>query len=127
MKSESLRVFTFPTIRSSISLRHCLMQSIKHIQMLREQLLAAGKKISYQSRVKDEPAYYCNDCDLEVYDLLLVTSENSTKKSYVVHCEDCARAKSPSLGGVVVLEQYRIEELTKIYDAFTLAPSPVSK
>ncbi|KAK1882396.1 hypothetical protein KUDE01_023179, partial [Dissostichus eleginoides] len=107
--------------------KHCLMQSIKHIQMLREQLLAAGKKISYQSRVKDEPAYYCNDCDLEVYDLLLVTSENSTKKSYVVHCEDCARAKSPSLGGVVVLEQYRIEELTKIYDAFTLAPSPVSK
>ncbi|KAF3841358.1 hypothetical protein F7725_007220 [Dissostichus mawsoni] len=79
--------------------KHCLMQSIKHIQMLREQLLAAGKKISYQSRVKDEPAYYCNDCDLEVYDLLLVTSENSTKKSYVVHCEDCARAKSPSLGG----------------------------
>ncbi|KAK5888091.1 hypothetical protein CesoFtcFv8_016625 [Champsocephalus esox] len=107
--------------------KHCLMQSIKHLQMLREQLLAAGKKISYQSRVKDEPAYYCNDCDLEVYDLLLVTSENSTKKSYVVHCEDCARAKSPSLGGVVVLEQYRIEELTKIYDAFTLAPSPVSK
>ncbi|KAK5918542.1 hypothetical protein CgunFtcFv8_003296 [Champsocephalus gunnari] len=72
--------------------KHCLMQSIKHLQMLREQLLAAGKKISYQSRVKDEPAYYCNDCDLEVYDLLLVT-----------------------------------KELTKIYDAFTLAPSPVSK
>lgn len=40
------------------------MQSIKHIQILREQLLAAGKKISYQSRVKDEPAYYCNECDV---------------------------------------------------------------
>ncbi|XP_029303922.1 LOW QUALITY PROTEIN: uncharacterized protein LOC115018839 [Cottoperca gobio] len=100
--------------------KHCLMQSIKHIQILREQLVAAGKKICYQSRVKDEPAYYCNDCDVEVFDLLLVTSGNSSNKSYVVHCEDCARAKSPSLAGVVVLEQYRIEELTRTYDTFTL-------
>ncbi|XP_076606085.1 lysine (K)-specific demethylase 6B, b [Chaetodon auriga] len=108
-------------------IKHCLMQSIKHIQILREQLVAAGKKICYQSRVKDEPAYYCNECDVEVFDLLFVTSENSTKKSYVVHCEDCARAKSPSLAGVVVLEQYRMEELMKIYDSFTLAPSSLSK
>ncbi|XP_054611323.1 lysine (K)-specific demethylase 6B, b isoform X2 [Dunckerocampus dactyliophorus] len=108
-------------------IKHCLMQSIKHIQILREQLLASGKRISYQSRVKDEPAYYCNDCDVEMFDVLFVTSENSSKKSYVVHCEDCARAKSPSLAGVVVLEQYRMEDLMKTYDSFTLAPSPSSK
>eukprot|EP00066_Takifugu_rubripes_P020496 XP_011609762.1 PREDICTED: lysine-specific demethylase 6B-like isoform X1 [Takifugu rubripes] len=104
-------------------IKHCLMQSIKHIQILREQLVAAGKKICYQSRVKDEPAYYCNECDVEVFDLLFVTSENSTKKSYVVHCEDCARAKNPTMAGVVALEQYRIEELMRTYDSFTLAPS----
>lgn len=40
------------------------MQSMKHIQILRDQLVAEGKKISYQSRVKDEPAYYCNECDV---------------------------------------------------------------
>lgn len=57
---------------------------------------------------------------MEVFDLLFVTSENSSKKSYVVHCEDCARAKSPMLAGVVVLEQYRIEELMRTYDCFTL-------
>ncbi|XP_022601806.1 lysine-specific demethylase 6B-like [Seriola dumerili] len=108
-------------------IKYCLMQSIKHIQILRDQLVAAGKKICYQSRVKDEPAYYCNECDVEVFDLLFVTSENSSKKTYVVHCEDCARAKSPSLAGVVVLEQYRIEELMRTYDSFTLAPSPFSK
>ncbi|XP_040907513.1 lysine (K)-specific demethylase 6B, b [Toxotes jaculatrix] len=108
-------------------IKHCLMQSIKHIQILRDQLVAAGKKICYQSRVKDEPAYYCNECDVEVFDLLFVTSENSSKKTYVVHCEDCARAKSPSLAGVVVLEQYRIEELMRTYDSFMLAPSPFSK
>uniref|UniRef100_A0A3Q3JPB5 Lysine-specific demethylase 6B n=1 Tax=Monopterus albus TaxID=43700 RepID=A0A3Q3JPB5_MONAL len=101
-------------------IKHCLMQSIKHIQILRDQLVAAGKKICYQGRVKDEPAYYCNECDVEVFDLLFVTSENSSKKTYVVHCEDCARAKSLALAGVVVLEQYRIEELMRIYDSFTL-------
>lgn len=69
---------------------------------------------------------------VEVFDLLFVTSENSSKKSYVVHCEDCARAKNPMLAGVVVLEQYRTEELMRTYDSFTLVslslltPSPSS-
>lgn len=62
---------------------------------------------------------------VEVFDLLFVTSENSTKKSYVVHCEDCARAKNPTMSGVVVLEQYRIEELMRTYDSFTLVSPPV--
>lgn len=57
---------------------------------------------------------------VEVFDVLFVTSENSSKKSYVVHCEDCARANSPSLAGVVVLEQYRMEELMRTYNCFTL-------
>ena len=63
---------------------------------------------------------------VEVFDLLLVTSENSSRKSYVVHCEDCARSKSPALGGVVVLEQYRLEELMKTYDTFTLVSASAS-
>uniref|UniRef100_W5LL47 [histone H3]-trimethyl-L-lysine(27) demethylase n=1 Tax=Astyanax mexicanus TaxID=7994 RepID=W5LL47_ASTMX len=108
-------------------IRHCLLQSMKHIQILRGQLTAAGKKISYQSRVKDEPAYYCNECDVEVFNLLFVTSENSSRKTYVVHCEDCARRRSPGMTGVVVLEQYRVEELMSIYDNFSLAPMPFSK
>ncbi|XP_052464260.1 lysine-specific demethylase 6B [Carassius gibelio] len=108
-------------------IKHCLLQSIKHIQILRDQLVSAGKKISYQSRVKDEPAYYCNECDVEVFNLLFVTSESSSRKTYMVHCEDCAREHSPSLSGVVVLEQYRINELMNTYDNFTLAPVPCSR
>ncbi|XP_033181565.1 lysine-specific demethylase 6B [Mastacembelus armatus] len=104
-------------------IKHCLLQSMKHIQILRDQLVAEGKKISYQSRVKDEPAYYCNECDVEVFDLLFVTSENNSRKMYVVHCEDCAHQRSPNLTNVVVLEQYRIEELMNVYDSFSLASS----
>ncbi|XP_077444919.1 uncharacterized protein kdm6ba isoform X2 [Stigmatopora argus] len=101
-------------------IRHCLLQSMKRIQILRDQLVAEGKKISYQGRVKDEPAYYCNECDVEVFNLLFVTSESSSRKTYVVHCEDCARALGPDLSGVVVLEQYSMEELMSAYDSFTL-------
>ncbi|KAJ8389323.1 hypothetical protein AAFF_G00121880 [Aldrovandia affinis] len=108
-------------------IKHCLLQSIKHIQILRDQLVAAGKKISYQSRVKDEPAYYCNECDVEVFNLLFVTSENGSRKTYVVHCEDCARLRSPGLSAVVVLEQHRMDELMNIFDSFTLAPTPSSR
>ncbi|KAM9455606.1 lysine (K)-specific demethylase 6B, b isoform 2-T4 [Clarias gariepinus] len=108
-------------------IRHCLLQSIKHVQILREQLIAEGKKICYQSRVKDEPAYYCNECDVEVFNLLFVTSEGSSRKMYVVHCEDCARRRNSTLSGTVVLEQYRAEELMNTYDNFVLASLPCSK
>ena len=57
---------------------------------------------------------------LEVFDLLFVTSESNSRKTYVVHCEDCARQRSPNLTNVVVLEQYRIEELMNTYDSFSL-------
>ncbi|XP_075764213.1 lysine-specific demethylase 6B isoform X3 [Pelodiscus sinensis] len=47
-------------------IKYCLMQSIKHCQVLRASLVRSGKKIAYQGRVKDEPAYYCNECDVSV-------------------------------------------------------------
>lgn len=47
-----------------LSRRFCLLQSMKHCQVQRESLVRAGKKIAYQGRVKDEPAYYCNECDV---------------------------------------------------------------
>ncbi|KAG1924612.1 lysine-specific demethylase 6B [Pimephales promelas] len=64
---------------------------------------------------------------VEVFNLLFVTSENGSRKTYVVHCEDCARQRSPNLSNVVVLEQYRMEELMNVYDSFTLAISPSSR
>ncbi|XP_044273051.1 lysine-specific demethylase 6B [Varanus komodoensis] len=108
-------------------IKYCLMQSIKHCQVQRENLVRSGKKIAYQGRVKDEPAYYCNECDVEVFNILFVTSENGGKNTYLVHCEACARKRSASLHGVVVLEQYKTEELIHIYDSFTLSASPSSR
>ncbi|EOA93835.1 Histone demethylase JMJD3 [Anas platyrhynchos] len=89
------------------------MQSIKHCQVQRESLVRAGKKIAYQGRVKDEPAYYCNECDVSA-------ARPAGRNTYLVHCEGCARRRSGALHGVVVLEQYKTEELMQIYDGFTL-------
>lgn len=55
-----------------------------------------------------------------MFDLLFVTSETGSRKTYVVHCEDCSRKRSANLSNVVVLEQYRIEELMNVYDSFSL-------
>uniref|UniRef100_A0A672TAQ9 [histone H3]-trimethyl-L-lysine(27) demethylase n=1 Tax=Sinocyclocheilus grahami TaxID=75366 RepID=A0A672TAQ9_SINGR len=91
-------------------------------QTLREALIAAGKELVWHGRTKDEPAHYCSICEVEVFDLLFVTSESNSCKTYVVHCQGCARRCSPNLENFVVLEQYRIEDLTHVCDQFTLAP-----
>lgn len=57
---------------------------------------------------------------MEVFDLLFVTSESNSRKTYVVHCQDCARRGSTNLDNFVVLEQYKIEDLMQVYDQFTL-------
>lgn len=38
----------------------------------------------------------------------------------------CARKLSPSLQGFVCLEEYKLSELTQVYDAFVLHKPPVS-
>ena len=57
---------------------------------------------------------------MEVFNILFVTSETGGRNTYLVHCEGCARRRSGALHGVVVLEQYKTEELMQIYDGFTL-------
>lgn len=103
-------------------IKYCLLRTLKQCQALREALLAAGKELVWHGRTKDEPAHYCSICEVEVFDLLFVTSESNSRKTYVVHCQGCARRCSPNLENFVVLEQYRIEDLMHVYDQFTLAP-----
>ncbi|XP_066543034.1 lysine-specific demethylase 6A isoform X2 [Hoplias malabaricus] len=108
-------------------IKYTLFRTLKHCQMLREALIAAGKELVWHGRTKDEPAHYCSICEVEVFNLLFVTSESNSRKTYVVHCQDCARRGSPSLDNFVVLEQYKIEDLLHVYDQFTLAsPLPSS-
>ncbi|XP_018421305.1 PREDICTED: lysine-specific demethylase 6A isoform X5 [Nanorana parkeri] len=103
-------------------IKYCLLRTLKQCQALREALIAAGKEVLWHGRTKEEPAHYCNICEVEVFNLLFVTKESNSRKTYIVHCHDCARKTNPDLENFVVLEQYKIEELMQIYDLFTLAP-----
>ncbi|GCC39644.1 hypothetical protein chiPu_0023925, partial [Chiloscyllium punctatum] len=47
-------------------IKYCLMTSLMQCQLLRDSLTNIGKKIIFQSRVKEEPAYYCNECEVGV-------------------------------------------------------------
>ncbi|KGL83716.1 Lysine-specific demethylase 6A, partial [Tinamus guttatus] len=101
-------------------IKYCLLRTLKQCQTLREALIAAGKEIVWHGRAKDEPAHYCSICEVEVFDLLFVTSESNSRKTYVVHCQDCARKINTNLENFVVLEQYKMEDLMQVYDQFTL-------
>ncbi|KAM8976559.1 lysine-specific demethylase 6A isoform 2-T2 [Pelodytes ibericus] len=103
-------------------IKYCLLRTLKQCQALREALIASGKEITWHGRTKDEPAHYCSICEVEVFDLLFVTHESNSRKTYIVHCHDCSRKTCSDLENFVVLEQYKIEELMQIYDLFTLAP-----
>ncbi|EMP31487.1 Lysine-specific demethylase 6A [Chelonia mydas] len=104
-------------------IKYCLLRTLKQCQTLREALIAAGKEIVWHGRTKEEPAHYCSICEVEVFNLLFVTSESNSRKTYVVHCQDCARKISGNLENFVVLEQYKMEDMMQAYDQFTLARS----
>uniref|UniRef100_A0A674I2C0 [histone H3]-trimethyl-L-lysine(27) demethylase n=1 Tax=Terrapene triunguis TaxID=2587831 RepID=A0A674I2C0_9SAUR len=103
-------------------IKYCLLRTLKQCQTLREALIAAGKEIVWHGRTKEEPAHYCSICEVEVFNLLFVTSESNSRKTYVVHCQDCARKISGNLENFVVLEQYKMEDMMQAYDQFTLPP-----
>ncbi|XP_019573499.2 lysine-specific demethylase 6A isoform X10 [Rhinolophus sinicus] len=103
-------------------IKYCLLRTLKQCQTLKEALIAAGKEIIWHGRTKEEPAHYCSICEVEVFDLLFVTNESISRKTYIVHCQDCARKTSRNLENFVVLEQYKMEDLMQVYDQFTLAP-----
>uniref|UniRef100_A0A4W5RT30 [histone H3]-trimethyl-L-lysine(27) demethylase n=1 Tax=Hucho hucho TaxID=62062 RepID=A0A4W5RT30_9TELE len=101
-------------------IKYCLLRTLKQCQILREFLQASGKELVWHGRTRDEPAHYCSICEVEVFALLFVTSESNSRKTYVVHCQDCARRGSSNLDNFVVLEQYKMDNLTQVYDDFTL-------
>uniref|UniRef100_UPI00358FE961 histone demethylase UTY-like isoform X2 n=1 Tax=Myxine glutinosa TaxID=7769 RepID=UPI00358FE961 len=106
------------------NVRMCLLRSLKSVQLARDALATVGKNIVWHGRAKDEPAHYCTVCEVEVFDLLYVSSESTARRTYAVHCLSCALKASATLDSFVILEQYRIEELAHVYDSFTLATPP---
>ncbi|ESO83791.1 hypothetical protein LOTGIDRAFT_132923, partial [Lottia gigantea] len=94
-----------------------LMRSLRQIQMLTDFVEELGFQIKWQGREKDEAATYCDDCELEVFNILFVKEQD---KKFIVHCQDCSRRISPKLEGFIILNQYKLEHLTEVYDNFLI-------
>lgn len=86
-----------------------------------ELVKSKGIDVRFHGRGKNEASHYCGQCDLEVFNILFIREQ---EKRHVVHCLGCARKQSPSLQGFVCLEEYKLSELTQVYDAFILHKPP---
>ncbi|KAL3316327.1 Lysine-specific demethylase 6A [Cichlidogyrus casuarinus] len=82
-----------------------------------------GRKIHYHGKGADDVAHMCNDCEVEVFNILYVMQQD---RKYYVRCLDCIRKVNASLSGVRVLCEYQQHELVEIYDSFQLQTGPMS-
>jgi histone demethylase len=101
-----------------------------------------GVQIKFHGRNKNEASHYCGQCEViylfifihvklflniiyhfilqeEVFNILYIREQ---EKKHVVHCMSCARKQSPNLQGFICLEEYKLNELTQVYDSFQKAP-----
>lgn len=97
-----------------------MLRTLAQTQLTMEYLHRIGKETRHHPRNKGEHAIYCARCEVEVWNLLFVAELPNGK--LLAHCLDCARREDAQLLAFTVLNQYRIEELQPIYDAFRLHP-----
>ncbi|XP_008198630.2 lysine-specific demethylase 6A isoform X3 [Tribolium castaneum] len=101
-------------------IKNCLMRTLRQCSMILEFVKHKGVEVKFHGRGKNEASHYCGQCEIEVFNILFIREQ---EKRHVVHCMDCARKQSPNLEGFVCLEEYKMEELTEVYDNFTLYPT----
>ncbi|XP_062589237.1 lysine-specific demethylase 6A-like [Saccostrea cucullata] len=98
--------------------KSCLMRSLRQIRFTLDFVEDLGLEVKWHGRGENEAAHYCNDCEVEVFDILFVQEQD---KKFIVYCQDCARKIHPRLEGFVILKQYHTSNLCEIFDRFQLA------
>ncbi|KAH8376635.1 hypothetical protein KR093_000533, partial [Drosophila rubida] len=98
-------------------IKMCLLQSLKNVFHIQEYVKSKGVEVRFNGRGKNEASHYCGQCEVEVFNVLFIREQ---EKRHVVHCLPCSLKLSPSLQGIVCLEEYRLSELQQVYDSFTL-------
>ncbi|XP_041357798.1 histone demethylase UTY-like isoform X2 [Gigantopelta aegis] len=120
------RNLSIPEPKLFEALKFFLMRCIHNLQMTMDFLEELSIEMKWHGRGRDEPAHYCDDCEVEVFNILFVMER---EKKFIVHCQDCALKMSPSLAGIIVLQQYTMEDLLELYDKLQLHsphPAPIT-
>ncbi|KAH9416118.1 Lysine-specific demethylase 6A [Dermatophagoides pteronyssinus] len=100
-----------------------LMRSLKYSIMLANFIDDIGHEILLRQRDLQEPVHYCVVCDIEVFNILFV---KEIERKHVVHCFYCAQKMQNNLNDFVILEEYKLNDLTKVYDNFQLITTPAA-
>lgn len=101
-------------------LKTLMMRTLWYCQKSLDNLKANDIQLVWHGRHETDTANHCEHCEVEVFNLLFARLVEGTT-SHVVFCENCARKESSDLAGFVVLAQYHMDDLMRIYDEFTLA------
>lgn len=111
--------FTDPDLLDSM--KDVMMGSLKQCELIINQVKKLGMTIEFQERLVDEPVPYCNGCDSEIFNILFLSKKPTNKNTHDVYCDSCVRKGNiGSMGNLVVLQQYRINELKRIFESFQL-------
>ena len=99
------------------SIKKTLMQSLKQVILIQEYVKSLGLEPKFHGHGRGEPANTCGICDREVFGVFFIKAADEQPGLY---CLNCAYRRSPDLGGFVCLEEYKLKELSDVYDAFKL-------
>ncbi|CAH8447835.1 unnamed protein product [Schistosoma turkestanicum] len=104
-------------------IKHTLLRSLIQSQLTTDFLEEMNLTVKHHGKRPDDIAHSCHDCEIEVFNLLFVLSQD---KKLVVRCLDCARRMDSSLKTFIILSEYYIHELCEIFDKFQLQTQPIT-
>ncbi|QQP38964.1 Uncharacterized protein FKW44_019694, partial [Caligus rogercresseyi] len=102
-------------------IKYTLLMSLRQIILSLDYLKKVkGLSVKFQGRTKSDPAHYCCNCDIEVFDVLLL--QEDPQGGVLIFCLNCAERTSGELKNFICLEEYKLCDLYGVYDNFTLHP-----
>ncbi|VDL57405.1 unnamed protein product [Hymenolepis diminuta] len=99
-----------------------LLRTMVNSQLILDFLEQLQIPVKRHGKKPDDIAHYCQDCEIEVFNILFVTTQ---EKRSEVRCFSCARRNDPSLQSFSVLSEYYTSELATIYDNFQTNTHPM--
>ncbi|KAH9285051.1 Lysine-specific demethylase 6A [Echinococcus granulosus] len=104
-------------------IKHTLLRTMVDSQLMLDFLDQLEIPVKRHGKKPDDIAHSCQDCEIEVFNLLFVTTQ---EKKTEVRCFACARRSDPGLRSFSVLSEYYMQELATIYDNFQFQVQPVA-
>ena len=98
-------------------IKKALLQSLKQVILTHEYVKMQGLELRYHGHQRTDPANFCGHCDKEVFGVFFLRAGDDM---HLLQCLNCAHRRVPTLKGFICLEEYKIKELSDVYDNFKL-------